>query len=103
MPRPQPTEGVDQQLQLLDVHVVDVLAHLEGLLRHSHTLQRTLLKLRAEAPPPDPASVAAVLPALRRLSDDMQRQWGLLGEIIDDLATDIGALAVAKRDHDATP
>ena len=94
----QPSEGVDQQLQLLDVHVVDVLAHLEGLLRHSHTIQRTLLKLRAEAPPPNPATVAAVLPALRSLSDDMQRQWALLGEIIKDLAADIGALGVAKKD-----
>lgn len=94
-------DGLDQQLQLLDVHIVDVLAHLEGLLRQSHTIQRTLLKLRAEAPPPDPASVAAVLPALRGLSDDMRRQWGMLGEIIEDLATDVEALAVAKRNQDA--
>ena len=32
---------VEKQLQVLDVSIVDVLSHLEALLRHSHTIQRS--------------------------------------------------------------
>ena len=40
---------VEQQLQVLDVGIVDVLSHLEALLRHSHSIQRALVQLRSEA------------------------------------------------------
>ena len=90
--------NVNRHLQVLDVHVVDVLSHLEALLRHSHTIQRNLLKLRSEAPPPTPASIKGALPQLDKHSLDMQRECDMLGEIIQDLATGIGALAVACGD-----
>jgi hypothetical protein len=92
-------EALNQQLQVLDVHIVDVLSHLEALLRHSHTIQRTLLKLRAEAPPPTPASVQAALPVLDVHSRDMRQECEMLGEIIRDLAAgveDLGATYAAN-------
>jgi hypothetical protein len=81
--------GLNQQLQRLDVHIVDVLSHLEALLRHSHIVQRTLLKLRSEAPPPNPTSVQPVLPILNDHSRQMEKECEMLAEIVSDLAEDI--------------
>ena len=54
MPDNWESPEVEKQLQLLDVSIVDVLSHLEALLRESHSIQRALLQLRSEAPPPRP-------------------------------------------------
>ena len=90
-----PDAGLNQQLQVLDLHVVDVLSHLEALLRHSHHIQRMLLKLRAEAPPPAPASLQAALPVLNRQLSDMRQDCDMLAEILRDMATGIQALDTA--------
>jgi hypothetical protein len=78
----------NEHLQVLDVHVVDVLAHLEALLRHSHSIQRALLRLRSEAPPPAPAPAPAgtLLKDLRGHAHDMRRECEMLAEIMADLA-----------------
>jgi hypothetical protein len=82
--------GVEQQLQSLDVGIVDVLSHLEALLRHSHSIQRALLELRSEAPPPPHSDNAIGL--LTRHQEEMQRECGMLSEIIHDLKNGIRRL-----------
>jgi hypothetical protein len=92
MPPEQKVLGIDEHLQVLDVHVVDVLAHLEALLRHSHSIQRALLQLRGEAPPPRVAPPKAVLADLRDHAQQMGQECRMLGEIITDLAAGIEML-----------
>lgn len=84
------------QIQTLDVAIVDVLAHLEALLRASHSIQRALLELRSEAPPPSPAPPEATLEVLRTNTDQMRQDCQTLIGIIEDLASGIDALAVRK-------
>ena len=85
-------DGLDQHLQVLDVHVVDVLSHLEALLRHSHSIQRALLQLRAEAPPPKPAPSRTVAADLTKHAKQMGSECEMLGEIIRDLAARIDVM-----------
>ena len=85
--------AVERQLQVLDVGIVDVLSHLEALLRHSHSIQRGLLQLRSEALRRLyrlPEQVCAVRTAH---AQDMRREWAMLGDIIGDLTTGIHRLS----------
>jgi hypothetical protein len=91
MPHEHQALGVEQRLQILDVSIVDVLSHLEALLRHSHSIQRALLQLRSEAPPPAQYSDDAVA-VLTDHQEEMQREWRMLGEIIQDLGNGIRGL-----------
>ena len=86
---------VEQHLQQLDVHIVDVLSHLEALLRHSHSIQRALLQLRAEAPPPAPAPAVAIMTTLTTHAHQMGRECDMLAEIIGDLTADLETLPSA--------
>ena len=87
--------AIEQHLQVLDVSIVDVLSHLEALLRHSHSIQRALLQLRSEAPPPTPEVPEHVTAVLTEHAEEMDREWVMLGEIIRDLATGIQRLTGA--------
>jgi hypothetical protein len=89
-------QQTQHQLQSLDVGIVDVLAHLEALLRGSHSIQRALLKLRREAPPPSLAPTEATIGVLRTNATQMRRDCQTLGGIIEDLMSGIEALAVQK-------
>jgi uncharacterized protein YukE len=84
--------GLEQRLQILDVSIVDVLSHLEALLRHSHSIQRALLQLRSEAPPPPAQYSDDAVAALTGHQEQMQREWRMLGEIIQDLSNGIRGL-----------
>ena len=84
---------VQRELQVLDVYIVDVLAHLEALLRHSHSIQRALLQLRSEAPPPAPTRIAKPITTLREHTAGMQRECAQLDQIILDLAAGVENLA----------
>jgi hypothetical protein len=95
MSQNDPSATNEQQLQLLDVNVVDVLSHLEALLRQSHTIQRELLQLRSEAPPPVPQPSNSVIAVLENHAEEMRREWSMLGEIIGDLKTGIHRLSGA--------
>jgi hypothetical protein len=86
---------VEQQLQVLDVGIVDVLSHLEALLRHSHSIQRALLQLRSEAPPPPLQVPEQLCTTLTTHAQDMQRESAMLGDIIGDLTTGIHRLSAA--------
>jgi hypothetical protein len=88
--------STDHQLQSLDVHIVDVLAHLESLLRASHLIQRALLKLRAEAPPPSPAPPKQTLASLRDNVHGMRRDCQMLAGIIEDLMSGIESLSESR-------
>lgn len=88
--------STQQQVQALDVGIVDVLAHLEALLRASHSLQRALLKLRTEAPPPSLAPPEATIAVLRTNAAQMRRDCQTLGGIIEDLSLGIEALAATN-------
>ena len=93
----QQSRDVEQQLQMLDVGVVDVLAHLEALLRHSHSVQRALLQLRSEAPPPALQMPEEVCGILTEHAQDMRRAWATLGGIIGDLTLGIHRLSGARN------
>ena len=82
----------ETQLQMLDVSNVDVLSHLEALLRHSHSIERGLLELRSEAPQPPPHMYEGERAVLTGHVDEMHREWAMLGEIIRDLDTGIRRL-----------
>jgi hypothetical protein len=84
---------VERRLQVLDVSIVDVLSHLEALLRQSHTIQRSLLQLRSEAPPPPPQNLETVDATLIGHADEMYREWAMLGDIIRDLKAGIVRLS----------
>jgi hypothetical protein len=90
-----PNAVVDKQLQMLDVHIVDVLSHLEALLRQSHTIQRKLLTLRSEAPPPASHSVGVTIPDLQVHAGEMRQECNMLSEIIDDLSSGLTNLRAA--------
>ena len=77
----------------MDVYIMDVLAHLEALLRHSHSIQRALLQLRSEAPPPHPAKTPHTITTLREHASGMQRECALLDQIIQDLTEGVATLA----------
>ena len=91
-----PNPSIDRKVQALDVHIVDVLAHLEALLRHSHSIQRGLLTLRAEAPPPAPASTEHGVAAMRAHAREMRHDCQILSGIVEDLAAGIDAIVVDK-------
>jgi hypothetical protein len=92
MPPEHESLGVEQRLQILDVSIVDVLSHLEALLRHSHSIQRALLQLRSEAPLPPAQYSDDAVTVLTDHQDEMQREWRMLGEIIQDLSNGIRGL-----------
>ena len=92
MPK-QESPDIEKQLQVLDVSIVDVRSHLEALLRHSHPVQRALLQLRIEAPPPLSQVSEGVIAVLTGLTDEMHREYVMLGDIIRDLRTGIVGLS----------
>ena len=77
----------EQQLQVFDVQLVDVLAQLEALLRHSHNIQRSLLQLRSVAHPPSGKIAGTILTEAQRSSYAMRTECAMLAQVIDDLAT----------------
>jgi hypothetical protein len=84
-----------EAVQVVDVQVVDVLAHLEALLRSAHTLQRAALKLRSEAPPPNnPATYAD----RNRVVHDIRHQVGALAQTADSLSRVIEDLGRSTDD-----
>ena len=87
----------DERLQELDVHIVDVLAHLEALLRASHTIQRALLTLRAEAPPPSAPPRQDHIAVLHDNAHGMRSDCQMLSGIVDDLITGIGRLSASPQ------
>ena len=80
----------------MDVRIVDVLAQLEVLLRHSHSVQRMLLELRSEAPPPQPAALEKILPKLLEHTGEMASESRVLTEIINELAAGVKELEAAR-------
>lgn len=96
MPQENQPLTIEHQLQILDVSLVDVLSHLEALLRLSHTIQRELLQLRSDAPPPPLHAKNHDVAVPIGHADEMQREWAMLGEIIGDLNTGIRRLTGAQ-------
>ena len=93
MSHKQESPDIERQLQVLDVSIVDVLSHLEALLRHSHSIQRSLLQLRGEAPSSMPQKSEGVSAVLVDHLDEMHREWAMLGDIVRDLKTGIVGLS----------
>jgi hypothetical protein len=82
----------DADLQILDATIVDVLAHLEMLLGHSHSIQRHLLGLRDEVPPHDD-KYEHTMPVLLNYADEMSRECAMLAEIVLEFATGVKRLS----------
>ena len=87
----------EHQIQILDVYIVDVLAHLEALLRHSHSLQRLLLQMRTEAPPPRPD--ARPQAEMRNRALELQRECSELAQLIEDLHEGVTVLTTQASDE----
>jgi hypothetical protein len=106
MPDNERSLNLEQQLQMLDVNIVDVLAHLEALLRESHSIQRELLQLRSAAPPPPVQVPEQVSARLTANAQHMRQEWGMLGDIIGDLTvglhqlTNAGNMPERRSGHD---
>ena len=62
---------------------------MEALLRHSHSIQRSLLRLRSIAPPLSPAEGEAALTEAQREAHAMRAECVMLTQIADDLATGV--------------
>ena len=92
MPDDQRAKAPDNQLQLLDVYLVDVMSHIEALLRHTHSIQRALLQLRQEAPPPEPSGGVRTLTVLRSHAESLRRECLQLTQISEDLADGVEKL-----------
>jgi|RhiMethySRZTD1v2_1073278.scaffolds.fasta_scaffold27526_9 hypothetical protein len=84
---------VEHQLQVLDVNVADGLSYLEALLGQCHSIQRELLQLRTETLPLSPPTSTQVIGAVTGHVEEMRREWGMLGEIIDDLKAGLGRVS----------
>ena len=95
-------DSIEHQLQVMDVYIVDVLAHMEALLRHTHSMQRVLLRLRSEAPPPRRSTPPSAVAALRGHVTELERESGLLRQIIQDLQAGVEALDSTEH-HQHTP
>ena len=87
-----PAKTAERQLQILDTMIVDVLSHLEALLRHSHSIQRHLLGLREEAPPPH-VKYERAGPVLHKHASEMHGECAMLAQLILDIATGVNRLA----------
>jgi hypothetical protein len=85
-------EAIEHQLQAMDVYIVDVLANIEALLRHAHSMQRVLLGLRSEAPPPHKRTSPRAIAALREHAAQLQNESGLLQQIVQDLQAGVDTL-----------
>ena len=84
---------VERKLQVLDVSIVDALLHLEALLWQCHSIQRALVQLRNEAPPPPLQVPERAIATLTRHMEEMRQEWAMLGEIIGDLTASIRRLS----------
>jgi hypothetical protein len=84
---------VERRLQLFDVSVVDALSHFEALLRQCHSIQRALVRLHREIPPPPPQVSERSIATLTRHMEEMRQVWAMLGEVIGDLTINIRRLS----------
>lgn len=94
-------DGIEHQLQVMDVYIVDVLSHIEAVLRNAHSMQRVLLKLRSEAPPPSRSTLPAAIAALRGHATELDRECGLLRQIVQDMQAGVDALESAEHPRQA--
>jgi hypothetical protein len=84
---------VEGKLQVLDVSIVNTLLQLEALLWQCHSIQRALVELRNEAPPPPLQLPERAIATLTRHMEEMREEWAMLGEIIGDLTASIRRLS----------
>ena len=96
-------DGIEHQLQILDVYIVDVLAHIEAVLRNAHSMQRVLLRLRSEAPPPSPSAPPPAIAALRGHATELDRECVLLRQIIQDMLAGVDGLENDGNDRHTPP
>ena len=86
---------VERKLQVLDVSIVNALLHLEALLWQCQSIQRALVQLRNEAPPPPLQVPERAITTLTRHMEEMRQEGAMLGEIIGDLTASIRRLSDA--------
>ena len=91
---------VERKLQVLDVSVVDALLHLEALLWRCHSIQRALVQLRNEAPPPPVQVPERAIATLTNHMEEMRQECAMLQGIIGDLTASIRRLS---DEHYAEP
>ena len=86
------SDELEKRLQPLDVGVVDVLSHLEALVRHNHSIERDLLRLRTAALPLPVRMSEDVSAAFTGHLDEMHREWAMLGDILRDFRAGLRGL-----------
>jgi hypothetical protein len=80
------------KVDVLDVHILDVLAQVESVLRHLREVQRCALRVRGVIPPATPDDAhAAMLDAQKRVammltgSDSLRDALHDINEIVDEI------------------
>ena len=89
---PRDPSHVDERLEILNAQVMDLLAHLEALVRRSRSVQQALLQLEIKRPLVSQESAAAVLAQVQRHAHEMAPEYAVLGELVEDFAATVNKL-----------
>jgi hypothetical protein len=96
--RPHAVHGdVERTAALLDVHLLDVLAELESLLRNGREIQREALRIRGVPSPTTRAQRSTAARRLKQITTSMVRDHGVLGGILRTLRDHAADLNHAVR------
>jgi hypothetical protein len=83
---------IDKQTGVLDVHVLDVLAQIESLLRHAREIQRQILTVRGVPKKRGAAQRRAAASEVRERARRMADETAALSKILRELQRDSDAL-----------
>jgi hypothetical protein len=76
---------LDQRTGVLDVHVLDVLAQVEALLRDAREIQRQILRVRGVPRPPTAAQRRAAAKVVRKTAQQMLEESRGLSAVLREL------------------
>jgi hypothetical protein len=83
---------IDKQTGVLDVHVLDVLAQIESLLRHAREIQRQILTVRGVPKKRGAAQRRAAASEVRERARRMADETAALSKILRELQRDSDAI-----------
>jgi hypothetical protein len=90
---------IDKQTGVLDVHVLDVLAQVESLLRHAREIQRQILNVRGVPKKQAAARRRAAASEVRKLAGQMSDETVALSKIVRELERESDTLEQATDER----
>jgi hypothetical protein len=90
---------IDKQTGVVDVHVLDVLAQIECLLRNAREIQRQILQVRGVPKKPGAARRRAAASEVRKLARTMSDETVALSRILRELERDCDTLEQATEER----